>query len=33
VHNHNFKVSAEDLYDAMLAADALGKKVKACLGK
>jgi glycerol dehydrogenase len=33
VHNHNFKVGAGDLYDAMLAADALGKKVKACLGK
>jgi hypothetical protein len=33
VHNHNFKVSAGDLYDAMLAADALGKRVKASLGK
>lgn len=32
VHNHNFKVSAPDLYDAMVAADALGKKVKAALG-
>jgi glycerol dehydrogenase len=33
VHNHNFKVSAGDLYDAMLAADALGKRIKASLGK
>ncbi|MDR1411889.1 MAG: glycerol dehydrogenase [Spirochaetaceae bacterium] len=33
VHNHNFKVCAGDLYDALFAADALGKKVKACLGK
>jgi glycerol dehydrogenase len=33
VHNHNFKTSAEDLYDAMLAADALGKRIKASLGK
>jgi glycerol dehydrogenase len=33
VHNHNFKVEGSDLYDAMVAADALGKKVKACLGK
>ncbi|MDR1933153.1 MAG: glycerol dehydrogenase [Spirochaetales bacterium] len=33
VHNHNFKVSGADLYDAMVAADALGKKVKAFWGK
>ena len=31
VHNHNFKVSAGDLYDAMVAADALGKRIKAAL--
>jgi glycerol dehydrogenase len=31
VHNHNFKVTGSDLYDAMLAADALGKRVKAAL--
>ena len=33
VHNHNFKVSPEDLHDAMLAADSLGKRIKASLGK
>ncbi|MDR3337734.1 MAG: glycerol dehydrogenase [Treponema sp.] len=33
VHNHNFKVSAGDLADAMIAADALGKKIKAQVGK
>jgi glycerol dehydrogenase len=33
VHNHNFKVSAADLYDAMVSADALGKRIKASLGK
>jgi glycerol dehydrogenase len=33
VHNHNFKVVAGDLYDAMVAADALGRKVKAALGR
>ncbi|MCL2705505.1 MAG: glycerol dehydrogenase [Spirochaetaceae bacterium] len=32
VHNHNFKVSADDLYDAMIAADSLGKRIKANLG-
>jgi glycerol dehydrogenase len=33
VHNHNFKVTGADLYDAMVAADALGKKIKAKLAK
>jgi glycerol dehydrogenase len=33
VHNHNFKVSAGDLYDAMVAADSLGKRIKAALAK
>jgi glycerol dehydrogenase len=28
VHNHNFKVSGADLYDAIVAADALGGRVK-----
>ena len=31
VHNHNFKVTGRDVYDAMLAADALGKRVKSAL--
>jgi glycerol dehydrogenase len=31
VHNHNFAVTAGDLADAMIAADALGKKVKALI--
>jgi glycerol dehydrogenase len=29
VHNHNFKVTGEDLYDAMTAADSLGRRIKA----
>jgi glycerol dehydrogenase len=29
VHNHTFEVTAGDLYDAMLAADALGRRIKA----
>ncbi|MCL2126753.1 MAG: glycerol dehydrogenase [Treponema sp.] len=33
VNNHNFGVSPEDLHDAMLSADALGKRMKALLGK
>jgi glycerol dehydrogenase len=31
VHNHNFKVTGSDVYDAMLAADALGKRSKEAL--
>ncbi|MDR2780612.1 MAG: glycerol dehydrogenase, partial [Synergistaceae bacterium] len=32
VHNHNFTASGGDIYDAMRAADALGKKAKATVG-
>jgi glycerol dehydrogenase len=28
VHNHNFSVTGDDLYDAMTAADALGRRIK-----
>jgi glycerol dehydrogenase len=33
VHNHNFKVTGADLYDAMKAADSLGKRAKSLLDK
>ncbi|MCL2539350.1 MAG: glycerol dehydrogenase [Oscillospiraceae bacterium] len=33
VHNHNFPVTVDDVYDAMLMADALGKKTKRILEK
>jgi glycerol dehydrogenase len=33
VHNHNFKVTGSDIYDAMTAADDLGRRTKAALGK
>jgi len=29
IHNHNFKATGRDIYDAMIAADALGKRIKA----
>jgi glycerol dehydrogenase len=29
IHNHNFKVTADSVFDAMIAADSLGKRRKA----
>ena len=31
VHNHNFTATGRDIYDAMVAADALGRRIKATL--